>query len=194
MRKSTIKRDTMETQISLDLNIDGKGDFEIKTGIPFFDHMMTLWTRHGFFDLKLEADGDIDVDHHHTVEDIGICLGQAVKEALGDKRGITRYGFNFLPMDETLCRTVIDLSNRPYLVYKVDYPGDKTGEFDVQLVQEFFQAFVNNSGATLHIEVQYGENIHHIIEAIFKSFARSLNQATMIDPAQTGIPSTKGVL
>lgn len=194
MRESIIKRDTTETKISLNLNIDGKGDFEINTGIPFFDHMMTLWTRHGFFDLKLKADGDIDVDHHHTVEDIGICLGQAVKEALGDKKGISRYGFNFLPMDETLCRTVIDLSNRPFLVYNVTYPGDKTGEFDVQLVQEFFQAFVNNSGATLHIEVQYGENIHHIIEAIFKSFARCLNQATMIDPAQTGIPSTKGVL
>ena len=194
MRKETIKRETAETKISLDLNIDGKGEFDINTGIPFFDHMMTLWARHGFFDLILKADGDIDVDLHHTIEDIGICLGKAVKKALGDKKGITRYGFNFLPMDETLCRSVIDLSNRPFLVYKADYPGDKTGEFDVQLVQEFFQAFVNNSGATLHIEVVYGENIHHMIEAIFKSFARSLNQATAIDPAQTGIPSTKGVL
>ncbi|HAR64483.1 MAG: imidazoleglycerol-phosphate dehydratase HisB [Candidatus Margulisiibacteriota bacterium] len=194
MRAATIERKTFETEIKLTINLDGSGTSQINTKIPFFDHMLTLFSKHGSFDLMVEANGDIDVDLHHTIEDIGICLGQALKQALGTKKGINRYGFFILPMDEAQCKTVIDISNRPYLKYSVLFPTEKTGNFDAQLVQEFFQALVVNGGLTLHIDVAHGENVHHIIEAIFKCFARALSHASSINPKSDEIPSTKGIL
>ena len=193
-RKASIERVTKETQIRLSLNLDGKGKAKICTSVPFLDHMLDLFTRHGLFDLEVDAKGDIDIDFHHTVEDIGIVLGQAFKEALGDKKGIHRYGQATVPMDETLAAVAIDLSGRPYLVYNVRIPKVKIGEFDVELVREFFQAFVNNCGANLHINVMYGENVHHILEACFKAAARALDQATLVDPRIEGVLSTKGKL
>ena len=193
-RKASIERITKETQIRLSLNLDGKGKAKICTSVPFLDHMLDLFTRHGLFDMEVEAKGDIDIDFHHTVEDIGIVLGQAFKEALGDKKGIHRYGQATVPMDETLAAVAIDLSGRPYLVYNVSIPKVKIGEFDVELVREFFQAFVNNCGANLHINVMYGENVHHILEACFKAAARALDQATRVDPRIEGVLSTKGKL
>lgn len=194
MRQAEVNRNTLETKIALKLNLDGSGIPSIDTKIPFFDHMLTLFAKHSGIDLDITAEGDIEVDHHHTVEDIGICLGLALKDALGAKTSIRRYGFFYLPMDECLCRTALDLSNRPFFKYTVNYPVERTGNFDAQLVVEFFQAIVNNAGMTLHIEVLYGENVHHIIEAIFKSFARALSEAMTIDPRIIGIPSTKGLL
>jgi len=193
-RKASIERVTKETQIRLSLNLDGKGKAKICTSVPFLDHMLDLFTRHGLFDIEVDAKGDIDIDFHHTVEDIGIVLGQAFKEALGDKKGIHRYGQATVPMDETLAAVAIDLSGRPYLVYNVRIPKVKIGEFDVELVREFFQAFVNNCGANLHINVMYGENVHHILEACFKAAARALDQATLVDPRIEGVLSTKGKL
>jgi imidazoleglycerol-phosphate dehydratase len=193
-RTSTIKRKTGETNISLSLNIDGKGKSAIKTGIPFFDHMLTLFAKHGLFDLKLSAKGDIDVDYHHTVEDVGICLGQAFKKALGDKRGIVRYGESKVPMDEALAEVVIDISGRPHLTYNVPIKKTKFVDFDVEVVKEFFEAFVLNAGITIHVNLIRGSNTHHIIEAIFKAFAVTLSKACEIDPRKKGIPSTKGVL
>ena len=193
-RKASIERVTKETQIRLSLDLDGKGKAKICTSVPFLDHMLDLFTRHGLFDMEVEAKGDIDIDFHHTVEDIGIVLGQAFKEALGDKRGIHRYGQATVPMDETLAAVAIDLSGRPYMVYNVRIPKVKIGEFDVELVREFFQAFVNNCGANLHINVMYGENVHHILEACFKAAARALDQATQVDPRIEGVLSTKGKL
>ena len=193
-RKASIERVTKETQIRLSLNLDGKGKAKICTSVPFLDHMLDLFTRHGLFDIEVDAKGDIDIDFHHTVEDIGIVLGQAFKEALGDKKGIHRYGQATVPMDETLAAVAIDLSGRPYLVYNVRIPKVKIGEFDVELVREFFQAFVNNCGANLHINVMYGENVHHILEACFKAAARALDQATQADPRIEGVLSTKGKL
>ena len=193
-RKASIERVTKETKIRLSLDLDGKGKAKICTSVPFLDHMLDLFTRHGLFDMEVEAKGDIDIDFHHTVEDIGIVLGQAFKEALGDKRGIHRYGQATVPMDETLAAVAIDLSGRPYLVYNVRIPKVKIGEFDVELVREFFQAFVNNCGANLHINVMYGENVHHILEACFKATARALDQATQVDPRIEGVLSTKGKL
>jgi len=193
-RKASIERVTKETQIRLSLDLDGKGKAKICTSVPFLDHMLDLFTRHGLFDMEVEAKGDIDIDFHHTVEDIGIVLGQAFKEALGDKKGIHRYGQATVPMDETLAAVAIDLSGRPYLVYNVRIAKVKIGEFDVELVREFFQAFVNNCGANLHINVMYGENVHHILEACFKAAARALDQATRVDPRIEGVLSTKGKL
>ena len=193
-RKASIERVTKETQIRLSLDLDGKGKAKICTSVPFLDHMLDLFTRHGLFDMEVEAKGDIDIDFHHTVEDIGIVLGQAFREALGDKKGIHRYGQASVPMDETLAAVAIDLSGRPYLVYNVRIPKVKIGEFDVELVREFFQAFVNNCGANLHVNVMYGENVHHILEACFKAAARALDQATRVDPRIEGVLSTKGKL
>lgn len=193
-RKASIERITKETQIKLSLTIDGKGETKICTSVPFLDHMLNLFARHGLFDLEVEAKGDIDIDFHHTVEDIGIVLGDAFKKALGDKMGIRRYGQASVPMDETLASVAADLSGRPYLVYNVRLPKVKIGEFDVELVREFFQAFANNCGANLHVNVMYGENVHHIVEACFKAAARALDQATQVDERIKGVMSTKGKL
>jgi len=193
-RAAAIERVTKETRIKLSLNVDGKGDAKICTSVPFLDHMLNLFARHGLFDLEVEASGDIDIDFHHTVEDIGIVLGEAFKQALGDKKGIRRYGQATVPMDETLASVAIDISGRPYLVYHVVLPKVKIGEFDVELAREFFQAFVNHCGLNLHINVMYGENVHHIIEACFKAVARAMDAATQFDPRVEGVMSTKGVL
>ena len=194
-RTAELTRNTKETRIQAELNIDGTGESTIETGIPFFDHMLTLFARHGLFDLKVKAEGDIDVDYHHTVEDTGIVLGQLVKEALGEKRGIRRYGFFLLPMDEALARVAIDLSNRQAFVYKVEASDFMVRDFNIGLVKEFFQAFANEACCNLHINLEYGDEPHHIAESIFKSFARALDSATEIDP-RTGdrIPTTKGML
>lgn len=195
MRTSEIKRSTAETEISLSLNLDGSGKCEIDSGVGFFDHMLTLFARHGRFDLKLECKGDTYVDDHHSVEDIGICLGKAFKEALGDKRGIVRYGDITLPMDEALILSAADISGRSFLVYGLEIPTEKVGSFDTELVEEFFTAFVSNAGITLHIKQLAGKNSHHIIEGTFKSVARSLRKAVAIDPdCADELPSTKGVL
>lgn len=193
-RSASIERVTNETRIRLELNIDGAGKAKICTSVPFLDHMLNLFARHGFFDLEVEASGDIDIDFHHTVEDIGIVLGEAFRQALGDKKGIRRYGQATVPMDETLASVAIDISGRPYLVYHVTLPKVKIGEFDVELAREFFQAFVNHCGLNLHINVMYGENVHHIIEACFKAVARAMDVATQLDPRVEGVMSTKGVL
>jgi len=193
-RAAAIERVTKETRIKLSLHVDGKGDAKICTSVPFLDHMLNLFARHGLFDLEVEASGDIDIDFHHTVEDIGIVLGEAFKQALGDKKGIRRYGQATVPMDETLASVAIDISGRPYLVYHVVLPKVKIGEFDVELAREFFQAFVNHCGLNLHINVMYGENVHHIIEACFKAVARAMDAATQLDPRVEGVMSTKGVL
>ena len=193
-RRATIERITKETKIKLSLAVDGSGAAKICTSVPFLDHMLNLFARHGLFDLDIEASGDIDIDFHHTVEDIGIVLGEAFKQALGEKSGIRRYGQATVPMDETLASIAVDISGRPYLVYHVNLPKVKIGEFDVELAREFFQAFVNHAGLNLHINVMYGENVHHIIEACFKAFARALDSATGLDPRVVGVMSTKGVL
>lgn len=193
-RKAVIERVTKETQIKLSLEIDGKGAAKVCTSVPFLDHMLDLFARHGLFDLQVDAKGDIDIDFHHTVEDIGIVLGQAFKEALGGKQGIRRYGQATVPMDETLASVAVDLSGRPYLVYHVPLPKVKIGEFDVELVREFFQAFTNNCGANVHLNVMYGDNVHHIVEACFKALARAMDLATQLDPRIEGVMSTKGTL
>ena len=193
-RKSTLTRTTKETSINLDLSLDGTGNIDINTGVPFFDHMLALLAVHGFFDLTLKASGDTEIDDHHTVEDIGICLGQAFKEALGDFSSISRYGHFSLPMDETLARVTMDFSNRPFLHYDVVALDQKTGTFDTTMVQEFLRAFAFNCGLTLHVEVKYGINTHHIIEAIFKALGRTLDQATSIDSRVQGTLSSKGSL
>ena len=193
-RIATINRQTRETQIRLELNLDGTGQGSWKTGVGFFDHMLELFTRHGAFDLGVDATGDLQVDQHHTVEDVGICLGQAVKQALGDKAGIRRYGHCTLPMEETLATTAIDLSGRYYLVFQGEFSSPKIGDFDTELVEDFWQAFAANSLCNLHLLVHYGRNNHHKSEAIFKSAARALRMATELDPRMTGVPSTKGTL
>ena len=194
-RIAQITRNTKETQIEMELNLDGTGVSEIDTGIPFFDHMLTLLAKHGLFDLKVKATGDIDVDYHHMVEDTGIVLGHAVKQALGDKGGIRRYGFFLLPMDESLARISLDLSNRQAFVYTVDFKFPMVRDFNIVLVKEFFQAFANDAACNLHINLEYGEEPHHIAEAIFKGFARALDMATTVDPRLGGaLPSTKGTL
>ena len=193
-RTAIIERVTNETRIRLELNVDGSGKAKVCTSVPFLDHMLNLFARHGLFDLDVEASGDIDIDFHHTVEDIGIVLGEAFKKALGEKKGIRRYGQASVPMDETLAAVSIDISGRPYLVYNVRLPKVKIGEFDVELAREFFQAFVNHCGLNLHINVMYGENVHHIIEACFKAVARAMDVATQLDTRVDGVLSTKGVL
>jgi imidazoleglycerol-phosphate dehydratase len=193
-RTATIERVTKETRIKLTINLDGTGVGRICTSVPFLDHMLDLFARHGLFDLEVEAAGDIDIDFHHTVEDIGIVLGQAIKEAVGEKKGIRRYGQATVPMDETLASVATDLSGRPYLVYNVRLPKVKIGEFDVELAREFFQALTNNLGANLHVNVMYGDNVHHILEACFKATARALDLATQLDLRIQGVMSTKGKL
>jgi imidazoleglycerol-phosphate dehydratase len=193
-RTATIDRATRETQIHLELNLDGSGTGSWQTGVGFLDHMLELLARHGALDLKVEAKGDLHVDQHHTVEDVGICLGQAVKQALGDKAGIRRYGHFTLPMEETLCTTAIDLSGRYYLVFNAPFASPKIGDFDTELVEDFFQAFAANALCNLHVLVHYGRNSHHVAEAIFKSTARALRLAIESDPRLTGVPSTKGTL
>ena len=195
MRTSEISRKTAETDVYIKLNLDGKGECEISTGIGFLDHMLTLFAKHGRFDLVAKCDGDIEVDGHHTTEDIGITLGQAFKEALGDKRGIKRYGSTILPMDEALILTAVDISGRPYLRYRMKIPAPMVGDFDTELLREFVIAFAFNAGITLHIRRLDGVNSHHIIEGTFKSLARTLKKAVEIDEkAKDEIPSTKGVL
>jgi imidazoleglycerol-phosphate dehydratase len=193
-RTAKIDRKTRETQIKLDLNLDGSGAGEWKTGVGFLDHMLELFARHGALDLKVEAKGDLQVDQHHTVEDVGICLGQAVKKALGDKVGIRRYGHFTLPMEETLCTTAIDLSGRYAFVFGAKFTSSKIGDFDAELVEDFFQALAANALCNLHVLVHYGRNSHHMAEAIFKSAARALRMAVEADPRMTGVPSTKGTL
>ncbi len=193
-RSASIERVTRETRIRLSINLDGSGQGKICTSVPFLDHMLDLFARHGLFDLEVEANGDIDIDFHHTVEDIGIVLGQAIREALGDKQGIRRYGQATVPMDETLASVALDLSGRPFFVYNVTLPKVKIGEFDVELAREFFQALVNNLGANIHINVMYGDNVHHILEACFKATARALDMATQVDGRIEGVLSTKGKL
>jgi imidazoleglycerol-phosphate dehydratase len=193
-RKAEINRQTKETKISLTLELDGSGKYSISTGIPFFDHMLSLFTMHGFFDVHIEAEGDIGVDFHHTVEDVGICLGDGLKEAIGDGKGVRRYGNAAIPMDETLVSVALDLSMRPYLVYNPGLKKRKIGVFDLDLIEEFYRAFVNHSGITLHINTLYGRNNHHIIEAIFKGVGRALDMASSLDPRITGVMSTKGRL
>ncbi|MBW2558192.1 MAG: imidazoleglycerol-phosphate dehydratase HisB [Deltaproteobacteria bacterium] len=191
-RKKKIIRKTTETDVSVEINFDGEGAGDISTTIPFLDHMLNLFAKHGFIDLNVKGKGDTDVDYHHLVEDIGICLGEAVKGALGDKQGVSRYGTAFVPMDETLCHVCIDISGRPYLVFRADFGGKKIRDFDPILLEEFFKAFSDHGGITLHINVIYGKNPHHIAEAIFKAFARALKDAVRIDDRIKGVLSTKG--
>ncbi|MBM7096902.1 imidazoleglycerol-phosphate dehydratase HisB [Bacillus sp. H-16] len=193
-RFATKKRNTNETKINLSLNIDGEGQSSLETGVPFLTHMLDLFTRHGLFDLNIQADGDTEIDDHHTTEDIGIVLGEALKEALGDKKGIRRYGNAFVPMDEALAQVTVDLSNRPHLEYRVNLPSEKVGTFDTELVHEFLWKLALEARMNLHVNVPYGENTHHIIEAVFKALGRALDEATQIDPRVKGVPSTKGRL
>jgi len=194
MRIGKVNRATRETKIDVEINLDGAGIAEISSGIGFFDHMLNLFAAHGQFDLKTICAGDLEVDGHHSVEDIGISLGTAIKEALGDKRGITRYGTFFLPMDETLALVSLDISGRPFLVCELGELAPMVGEFDTELVEEFLRAFAFNAGITLHVKIFYGKNSHHKIEAIFKALGHALNIAVAIDKKIKGIPSTKGIL
>ncbi|HHY22893.1 MAG TPA: imidazoleglycerol-phosphate dehydratase HisB [Clostridiaceae bacterium] len=193
-RKANIKRKTNETDISLNLAVDGDGKSEINTGIGFLDHMLTLFAKHGFFDLYVEASGDLEVDGHHTVEDVGIVLGQAIKNALGEKKSIKRYGTSFVPMDETLAMVSIDLSGRPFLIFDANFSSPGIGNLDTQLIEEFFRAVAFSSGITLHIKILHGKNDHHKAEAIFKAFGRALDDAVKPDIRITGVMSTKGIL
>jgi imidazoleglycerol-phosphate dehydratase len=195
MRKAALERKTKETTISTEVMLDGSGTFDIATGVGFLDHMLEQLSRHSLIDIRLKAKGDLHIDAHHTTEDSGIVLGQAVAQALGDKKGITRYASIDLPMDETLTRVAIDISGRPYLIWRVKFPTQKVGEFDTELFREWFQAFAQNAGITLHVENLYGENSHHIAETCYKGLARALRTAIAIDPALQGqLPSTKGML
>lgn len=193
-RTATINRKTNETAIELSLDLDGTGRASVATGVGFFDHMLTLLARHSLFDLEIKAQGDLEVDDHHTVEDVGICLGVALADALGDKSGITRYGSMTLPMEETLVTSALDLSGRMAFVYAVEFPTEKVGSFDTELVQEFWYAVATNCRMNLHLMLHHGTNSHHISEALFKATARALRTAVTIDPRQTGVPSSKGTL
>lgn len=193
-RRAKLERKTSEVEVSVDIDLDGSGKYEVDTGIPFLDHMLAQFAKHGYFDLSLRAKGDIEVDFHHTVEDIGLALGNVILEALGDKRGITRFGEAFVPFDETLVFASVDLSGRPYFVYRVPIPKGKVGDFDVELGEEFFKSLSATLKCNLHIELRYGYNMHHIIEATFKAVARALDKASRIDPRSEEIPSTKGKL
>lgn len=194
LRKAEIERKTNETDIKLKLSVDGEGKSELQTGVPFLTHMLDLFAKHGQFDLSVEASGDTEVDDHHTTEDIAICLGQALREALGEKRGIRRYGNAFVPMDEALAQVVVDLSNRPHLEFRVEFPSQRVGTFDTELVHEFLWKLALEARMNLHVIVQYGRNTHHMIEAIFKALGRALDEASMVDPRVKGVPSTKGML
>ncbi|MFD3262164.1 imidazoleglycerol-phosphate dehydratase HisB [Paenibacillus lentus] len=193
-RSASVSRKTNETDIKLSFTVDGSGQANLQTDVPFLDHMLDLFTKHGHFDLTVEAHGDIEIDDHHTVEDIGICLGQCLREALGDKRGIKRYASVFVPMDEALAQVVIDCSNRPHFEYRAEYPSSRVGSFDVELVHEFLWKLALEARVTLHVIVHYGQNTHHMIEAVFKALGRAIDEATSIDPRVSGVPSTKGVL
>ena len=194
VRRATIERKTRETEIRLDFAIDGSGSYDVETGIPFFDHMLESFAKHGLFDLQLRVQGDLDVDLHHTVEDVAIVIGQAIREALGDARGIRRYGSQVLPMAESKAEVSVDVSNRAFLVYNVDLANDRIGSFDVSLVQDFAYALAQNAGLDLHVNLEYGQSPHHAVEAIFKGLARALRQALEIDPRQSGLPTVKGAL
>jgi len=195
MRTAEIRRKTKETEIEVALNLDGTGVYDVKTGVGFLDHMLEQLSRHSLIDLKLRAKGDLHIDFHHTTEDTGIAIGSAVARALGERRGIVRYGAALIPMDETLTRVALDVSNRPYLIWKVAFSKPKLGEMDTELFKEWFQAFAQSAGLTLHVENLYGENNHHIVESCFKGLARALRQALELDPRKRGeVPSTKGTL
>ncbi len=193
-RKTSIVRKTGETNISLALDLDGKGDYQVRTGMPFFDHMISLMCRHGLMDMRLQASGDLEVDYHHTVEDVGIVTGKALKDALGAMKGIRRYGFASVPMDEALAQVSLDISGRPYLVYRVSYPKrQRIKDFEADLVEDFLQAFVSSAGITMHVDVPYGRNLHHMVEAVFKAAGQALMTAVSVDPrAKKEPPSTKG--
>jgi imidazoleglycerol-phosphate dehydratase len=193
-RQAEIKRATKETDINVKLDLDGEGKSAVSTGVPFLDHMLELFARHGLFDIEVTCKGDLQIDDHHSVEDTAICLGRAFADALGDKKGITRYGAAYTPMDETMARAVVDLSGRPYLVYKVRNTRDRIGTFSVEMAEHFWRSFAEHCKLNLHIEVFYGRNQHHIIEAVFKSAARALSQATRLDERIQGVMSTKGSL
>lgn len=195
MRKATVERATKETQIRVTVNLDGDGTYRVNTGIGFLDHMLEQLSRHSLIDLEVEAKGDLHIDFHHTTEDTAICVGEAISKALGDRKGIVRYGSADIPMDETLTTVAIDLSNRPYLIWKVAFSKPKLGEMDTELFKEWFQAFSQSAGATLHAWNHYGENNHHIVESCFKGLARALRQAATVDPRKAdAVPSTKGTL
>jgi imidazoleglycerol-phosphate dehydratase len=194
VRVGEVKRSTSETGIDLSINLDGSGTSQVDSGVPFLNHMLDLLARHALVDLTLRAEGDTEVDDHHTVEDIGICLGHSIKQALGDKKGVARYGHAVVPMDEALVLVAIDLSGRSCLAYEVNLTSPRVGSFDTELVEEFLRALVTNSGLTMHVKMLAGKNVHHIIEAIFKGLGRALRAACALDPRETGIPSTKGML
>jgi len=194
VRNASVTRKTKETDITITLDLDGTGFAQIATDVPFFDHMLDQIARHGLCDLTVNTVGDTQIDAHHTVEDTGIALGQALRQALGDAKGIRRYGSAYVPFDETLAFAAVDVSGRPFLVFDAAFPAQKVGEFDTELVVEFFRALAFNAGITLHMKVQYGQNTHHMIEGLFKAFARALYDATALDPRVTGVPSTKGLL
>jgi imidazoleglycerol-phosphate dehydratase len=194
MRSAAIERKTRETEVSLELAIDGSGEYDVSTGIPFFDHMLESFAKHGMFDLRLRAKGDLAVDLHHTVEDVGIVLGSALRQALGSAAGIRRYGQALLPMAEAKLEVAVDVSNRPYLVYRVELVNDRVGDFDVSLAEDFLYALAQNAGLDLHVELRYGKSPHHVVEAIFKGVARALRQALELDPRGGGVPSVKGAL
>jgi imidazoleglycerol-phosphate dehydratase len=193
-RSASVERKTKETEINVQLDLDGKGEYEIQTGVPFFDHMLESFARHGSFDLRIAAKGDLEVDTHHTVEDVGITLGQALREALGSAAGIRRYGAIVLPMAESKVEVALDVSNRPYLVYRVDLANTRIGNFDASLTEDFLYAFSQNSGIDLHVELRYGKNPHHVVEAVFKGLARALRAAVERDPRMQGLPTVKGAL
>ncbi len=193
-RHAHVERKTNETHIEIELNVDGSGQGNLDSGVPFLDHMLNLFAVHGFFDLKLQARGDLEIDAHHTVEDVGISLGMAFKSALGDKKGIRRYGHAVVPMDEACATVTLDISNRPFLVYQTPRLAERVGQFDTELAPEFFRAFCLHAGVTLHIQVGCGTNTHHILEAVFKAWGRAMDQAVRFDERRTGIPSSKGAL
>ena len=194
MRKAEVTRDTLETRITVKIDLDGTGASKLATGVPFFDHMLDQIARHGVFDLDIEAKGDLHIDAHHTVEDVGITLGQALAKAIGDKKGVRRYGHAYVPLDEALSRVVLDLSGRPGLEFNIEFTRARIGEFDVDLVHEFFQGFVNHALVTLHVDNLRGDNAHHQAETAFKAFGRALRMAVEVDPRTSGVPSTKGTL
>lgn len=193
-RVATVHRKTRETDIRIELTLDGSGQYAVRTGVPFFDHMLESFARHGLFDLRLEAEGDLEVDLHHTVEDVGIALGQAFREALGSGQGIQRFGSCVLPMADSKVEVAVDVSNRPFMVYRVELLGDRIGNFDANLTEDFLYAFSQNAGLDLHVDKRYGRNPHHIVEAVFKGLARALRVAVALDPRERGLPTVKGAL
>lgn len=193
-RTASVDRKTKETDVHVEIDLDGKGEYEVSTGIPFFDHMLESFGRHALFDLRIQAKGDLHVDTHHTVEDVGITLGQALREALGNAQGIRRFGSQVLPMAESKVEVSVDVSNRPYLVYRVALANDRIGSFDASLTEDFLYAFSQNAGLDLHVELRYGKSPHHVVEAVFKGTARALREAVALDPRESGLPTVKGAL